>query len=127
MANSLNNNGEQYDASSIKVLEGIDAVRKRPAMYIGDKSAGGLHRCLFELVDNCVDEAYNFELCDLIRVKINRDGTVTVEDNGRGIPVDIHQEEKIPARFLQDIRRTARSGGLVRERAFRRARSGSLP
>jgi DNA gyrase subunit B len=88
---------ETYDSSSIKVLEGLEAVRKRPAMYIGDKSIAGLHRCLFEIVENSVDEAYNYSLCNHIRVKVNIDNSVTVEDNGRGIPVDIHQEEKIPA------------------------------
>ena len=90
-------NSNAYDSTSIKVLEGLEAVRKRPAMYIGDQTVGGLHRCLFEIVENSVDETYNSPDCNLIRVKVHSDNSVTVEDNGRGIPVDMHKEEGIPA------------------------------
>jgi len=98
-----------YDATAIKVLEGLDAVRKRPAMYIGDTSHRGLHRCIFEVVENSVDEAYNLDECDLIRVRINLNNSVTIEDNGRGIPVDMHKEEGIPA--LEVILTKLHAGG----------------
>lgn len=91
-----NKNENQYDADQIQILEGLEAVRKRPGMYIGSTSAKGLHHLVYEIVDNSVDEALA-GYCKTIEVQINSDNSITVKDNGRGIPVDINKKAGIPA------------------------------
>ena len=86
----------EYSADQIQILEGLEAVRKRPGMYIGSTSSRGLHHLVYEIVDNSVDEALA-GYCDTIDVQINSDNSITVTDNGRGIPIDIQKKAGLPA------------------------------
>ena len=107
---------DKYDATTISVLESMEAVRKRPAMYIGDTSVRGLHHCVFEVVDNSIDEVVA-GFCTTIHVELNLDGSVSVNDNGRGIPVDMHAKEKKPA--IEVVMTTLHAGGKFDHRNYK--------
>ena len=106
---------DNYDASKIQKLEGLEGVRKRPDMYIGDTNERGLHHCVFEIVDNSIDEALA-GYCSLIKVTVHPNGACSIEDNGRGIPVDIHPKYKIPA--LELVMTNLHAGGKFGKGAY---------
>ncbi|MBT7706299.1 DNA topoisomerase (ATP-hydrolyzing) subunit B [archaeon] len=112
---------EKYSAENIKVLEGLEAVRKRPGMYIGSTDKPGLHHLVWEVVDNSVDE-HMIGVCDTIKICINKDGSMSVEDNGRGMPVDMHPVYKVPA--MEIIVTKLHAGGKFDGKAY--AVSGGL-
>ena len=109
---------QQYDAEHIKVLEGLEAVRKRPGMYIGTTGINGLNHLIYEVVDNSVDEAMA-GYCSVINVIIDKDNIVTINDNGRGVPIDTHKEKNMPA--VEVVMTTLHAGSICSKCVIRMA------
>jgi len=115
MTDANANKNENYDSSQIQKLEGLEGVRKRPDMYIGDTNERGLHHCVFEIVDNSIDESLAGH-CSEISVVLHVDGSCTIQDNGRGIPVDIHPKHNMPA--LELVLTNLHAGGKFGKGAY---------